>query len=357
MLGPSRFLYRDSQGSILILAVWVLSVLGIFSLSIGYQVRQKVALAQRLDLRNLLYGIAEVGIYRGLILVKEPDPSPNLAWLGDPWSSNEKEFKDISIGEGSYSVAYEYDDAKNSSESIRKTRYGLQDEESKINLNSAHPEVLSRLFQAASGSDREKAAQIAHSIVDWRDSDSFQSDPSYGAEDDYYNNLDPPYEAKNAPFEVLQELLLVRGVDPEIFERVEDQITIYGEGKVNINTASKEVLIALGLDEKTAEAILVYRAGIDRESGTEDDRAFSSPGAAANDLAKVSSLGAAEGASLTNLVAAGLLTTASNHFRIQSIAQARGYRMILTAVVNREGKILFWHTTKPQHLRNATPPS
>jgi len=320
-------------------------------------VRQKVALGQRLDLRNALYAIAEVGIYRGLTLLKVPDATPSFDWLGDAWSSNEKEFREISVAEGSYSVAYDYDDAKGSPEGMRKTWYGLQDEEGKINLNSASPVVLSQFFQTVAGLDREKTAQIAHSIVDWRDLDSFQSDPSYGAEDDYYDSLNLPYEAKDAPFEVLQELLLVRGMNPEIFELVKDKITIYGEGKVNINTATKEVLMALGLDEKTAEAVLVYRAGIDREIGTEDDRAFVSPAAVSADLSKVLSLGAA-GAGLTNAVTAGLLTTASNHFQIQSIAQARGHQMILTAVVNREeGKILFWHTTKPQHLRNVTSPS
>ena len=51
---------------------------------------------------------------------------------------------------------------------------------------------------------------VADAIVDWLDMDS--SPRPYGAEDDYYTALSPPYHCKNGPLDSLEELLLVRGV-------------------------------------------------------------------------------------------------------------------------------------------------
>ena len=55
---------------------------------------------------------------------------------------------------------------------------------------------------------------VADAIVDWLDMDS--SPRPYGAEDDYYTALSPPYHCKNGPLDSLEELLLVRGVTPEL---------------------------------------------------------------------------------------------------------------------------------------------
>ena len=55
-------------------------------------------------------------------------------------------------------------------------------------------------------------------------------------------------------------LVLVEGLTKDIFDKFKDYITVYGTGKVNINTAPKEVLLALGLDEGLVGNIINYRS-------------------------------------------------------------------------------------------------
>ena len=55
---------------------------------------------------------------------------------------------------------------------------------------------------------------IADAILDWIDEDDVVRE--YGAEASYYSGLDPPYSPKNGPLETIEELLLVRGVTPDL---------------------------------------------------------------------------------------------------------------------------------------------
>ncbi|MFH1282001.1 MAG: hypothetical protein ABIH91_04740, partial [Candidatus Omnitrophota bacterium] len=61
------------------------------------------------------------------------------------------------------------------------------------------------------------------------------------------------------PFSTINEVLLVKEITKDKFLLFKDLITVYGAGKVNINTVSKTVLMALGLDEEAANAILHFR--------------------------------------------------------------------------------------------------
>lgn len=95
-------------------------------------------------------------------------------------------------------------------------RYGLEDESSKLNLNTlltADDKVENggrTLLMALPGMTEE----IADSILDWLDPDDEQR--QYGAEVDEYSGLTPPYAPKNGPLETVEELLLVRGVTPAL---------------------------------------------------------------------------------------------------------------------------------------------
>ena len=56
--------------------------------------------------------------------------------------------------------------------------------------------------------------ETADAILDWLDED--EEPREYGAESDYYSSLSPPYAAKNGQLETVEELLLVRGVTPQL---------------------------------------------------------------------------------------------------------------------------------------------
>ena len=135
----------------------------------------------------------------------------------------------------------------------------IEDEQGKIPLhqlvtgkdvNPAVKEMLLQLLkQPEFGLDDRKAAEIVDAIIDWIDADDVVS--ASGAESSYYRSLATPYAAKNAPLDCIEELLMVRGITSEIFAGTKDKpalrefVTIYGTGKIHINTAPKMVLRAL----------------------------------------------------------------------------------------------------------------
>ncbi len=84
--------------------------------------------------------------------------------------------------------------------------YGLIDESSKLNITYATSDMMQQMGITA---------ELADSIVDWRDADS-EITGSDGAEDEYYAAKPVPYTAKNEPFETLEELLLVKGASPQV---------------------------------------------------------------------------------------------------------------------------------------------
>jgi type II secretory pathway component PulK len=94
-------------------------------------------------------------------------------------------------------------------------RYGVTDEAGKINLNAtmaADPsgKTLHNRLMALP----KMTEDLADSIVDWLDVDN--NPRPHGAEDDYYLAQVPPYHCKNGPLDSLEELLMVRGVTPEL---------------------------------------------------------------------------------------------------------------------------------------------
>jgi type II secretory pathway component PulK len=96
------------------------------------------------------------------------------------------------------------------------TRFGVTDEAGKINLNALL--MLDPTGQV--GHDMlmklpNMTEDVANSILDWLDS-STTSPRTNGAKDEYYMSLDPPYRCKNGPLDTLDELLLVKGVTPQL---------------------------------------------------------------------------------------------------------------------------------------------
>lgn len=88
--------------------------------------------------------------------------------------------------------------------------------------------------------------QLIGNLADWTDADNSRVWDG-GSEDALYNNLErDPYLPKNAPFDTIQEIRLVdQWHRDDVWERFGDSLTIYGTGKVNINTADCGVMWAL----------------------------------------------------------------------------------------------------------------
>lgn len=92
---------------------------------------------------------------------------------------------------------------------------------------------------------------IVPAILDWIDPDDdlthlpFVQHDNLGAEEAYYRPLDPPRQCRNRPVDVLDELLPVKGMTPDVLTRLRDSLTTFGDGKININAAPKLVLECL----------------------------------------------------------------------------------------------------------------
>jgi len=328
------------RGSILIITLWALFMLTIFTVSIGYIVRQKMSLVGRLEARSELRYLVEAGIKRAIATVRQEDTTPDFDSLNERWSSNEGSFSSVSLGSGVFTVSYDYVE-----DGMLKVRHGLIDEERKINLNTADVETITRLLEAVGGLSLQTAARLAYSIIDWRDSDSMFQHPNYGAEDSDYRFMKRPYESKDAPFEIIEELLLVKGMTGETFGKIRDFITIYGDGTVNVNTAPREVFAALDMNEKLIKKILAFRKGDDLLEGTPDDNIFQNPQSITAHLSQVERMSASEVAELSNFVSKGVLTTRSSNFSVMSSAHlttGSKYGMDAVSVINKDGEVLRW---------------
>ena len=100
-----------------------------------------------------------------------------------------------------------------------------ENESGKVNLNRASEPLLKMMLNNFEIEDADKNI-IVDSIMDWRDKDNLHR--LNGAEDDYYLSLPQPYKCKNGDFTSIDELLLVRGVTPEIFYGgLKDMVSVY----------------------------------------------------------------------------------------------------------------------------------
>jgi general secretion pathway protein K len=186
---------------------------------------------------------------------------------------------------------------------------------------------------------------MVSSIIDWRDSGS-DPEPN-GAEEFYYQSLDHPYECKNAHIESVEELLLIKGMTPIVLAEIQNLITVYGDGRVNINTARAEVLNILGLNERLVEKIIQFREGNDGIKGTEDDNAFRDISDIKKSLIDFGELTVSEADQLDSVT--DQLTVRSDYFRINSVGTLKDDKVVkkITTVVKRTPhgppQILYWY--------------
>jgi general secretion pathway protein K len=158
----------------------------------------------------------------------------------------------------------------------------IVDEDSKINVNLgaandiAHirlaqeimsligPPQYSTIFEQKDGAGQfHDRVQTCQAIIDWADVDeqAFNCDLSQlsaaqnaGVEDAWYQLLRKPFRRKNAPYDSLQELHMVRGIsedfwstfiDPDPTNPKKRVVTVWGQGAVNVNTANAQTLLGV----------------------------------------------------------------------------------------------------------------
>ena len=264
---------NNERGIALFLVLWVMALLTVIAGELCHAIRTEVNVTRNYKEETQAHYIAVSGLFWavGELVVNERVPRK----VNAPGSEGGQEdirpqintdVPPIPFGDGQFKIE-------------------KMNESGKVNLNRAGALLLKMMLNNYQIEEPNKSI-IIDSIMDWRDKDN--SHRLNGAEDDYYLSLPQPYKCKNGDFTSVEELLLVRGVTPEIFHGgLKDIVTVYQDketgpvsniqrrtgfdfNKININAASPRMLRALpGITEDIVQAIVKYREKKDFRSLTD----------------------------------------------------------------------------------------
>ncbi|MBI4756224.1 MAG: type II secretion system minor pseudopilin GspK [Betaproteobacteria bacterium] len=159
--------------------------------------------------------------------------------------------------------------------------------------------------------------ELADSLTDWMDADIAKVS-RFGAEDEDYLRLSPPYRAANRPLARLGELARVKGYTDEVVAVLGPFVTVLPDGTaVNVNTAPAEVLAAVidGLTLVEARTAVAQR----NPAYYKDVADFRAR------LPRAAELKAGE----------GLVTVTSSHFRVTALVRRNDVRVRTEALLYR----------------------
>jgi general secretion pathway protein K len=230
------------EGAVLLLVLLILTLISVLVLSWAQEWRTELKLASNFGEAHKCQRLAEAGIYYALgkLMTAKMGESGGLR-TADLWQGDQRPHV-LELPDG-----------------LVEVRIG--DEGGKINLNLAPEELLRDLFTVL-GLPAPQVRTMVDSLLDWRTRDSYRR--PYGAKSAYYLSLDPPYVAKNGNFETVEELAWVRGFEASpLIPHLNRCLTVQDtEQGINLNTASLEVLVAMGFAPDAAKNIMATRQAI-----------------------------------------------------------------------------------------------
>lgn len=271
------------RGSVLVGLLWCLALLSVVVIGVLHTARMDLLVVKNYGDRIQAHYLALAGVEKAKALLYHDARERTRSGRhhsGELYDAPEQ-FRDVAFGRGQFRVF-----RRGSQDEGGGVVWGVSDEESRLNVNVASAEQLGKLDGMTS--------DVVAAIVDWRDEDN-QVTPG-GAEGDYYASLLPPYQPRNGPIETIRELLMVRGVSPQLL-RGEDghlngliepaadgggdnqsaivdtgwsgfltvdssvrDVSATGGERVNIQTADERSLAAVrGITSDIARAIVAYR--------------------------------------------------------------------------------------------------
>lgn len=268
---PASAVFTDRSGVALVLVIWVLTLLMVISGEFSRAMRTETNISRNFrDGMQAYYaavGGLNLAIYQLLTLTQPGVPStPALEASQEKasirWRINAS-MPTVPVGSGTASLR-------------------IDNESGKVNINLAGEGLLRLLVDGFNLDDMEKNT-IVDAILDWRDADDLHR--LNGAENDFYRSLPAPHACKNGDFDTVDELLMVKGVTPDLFNGgLSRMVTVYPgraymvrsqgwhegqqrpEGvfdydRINVNAASPELLwILFGGDKDAVDALIAARS-------------------------------------------------------------------------------------------------
>lgn len=237
---------RRQRGGALLAVLWLVAALSVIALTIAATVRAEVDRTITNSEGVKAYYLAKGGLDRAALYVQWGN-TPSLPGQPPLYYVRGVRTLNFDLPSGVASV-------------------DVMPETAKLNVNRASVDDLVRLFLAL-GLFPPQATELAAAIEDWRKPAGSAMSPF----DSYYLSLTPSFPARHASLENVEELLLVRGMTPELFygsyvpgsgdslawrPGVRDCLTVYGRSdSVDINWAEIPVLMAVGLPPQAAALI------------------------------------------------------------------------------------------------------
>jgi general secretion pathway protein K len=318
-----RIFAADDRGMALLITIMILSLLIVVTLEFGKSMRQHHLAAANLKGGEQLAAIARSGISVAKALLEQDGKGTPGDTFFDEWATLAQADLSGLFNEGSL-------------------RLTVSDLSGRVQINSLAKsgavgigtrQILNRLLISGDFAikDEPEARAIVNSLVDWIDTDDQELD--FGAENSYYRSLSPAYGSRNGPVQFIEELLLVKGVTPDLLYGTADKkalvqfITVHGDdGKINLNTAGLEVLRAMN-PQLTRELALKMD---DFRRDKENLNLLASPGWYTRVLPGDVDFDLA------------FLTTASRYFSIEAEGNFDTLKRRIVSVVSREnqGKII-----------------
>jgi general secretion pathway protein K len=204
------------RGIALVVVLWAVVLLGIMAQAFVAEIRTETKLTRNLVDDSAAKALADGGVYIAIGRLSEEQALLNAdgGSLPPSWQT----------ADGLVDIA-------------------VQDEDGKIDLNTASDELLSTLFKSV-GLDEDAAKAMTDKIADWKDRDNLRR--LHGAEDDAYGAAGLPYGAKDKRFDEVDELRLVLGMTPALYASIAPALTTYnGTAGVDPEAAAPAVLQAL----------------------------------------------------------------------------------------------------------------
>jgi len=259
------------SGSALVVVLWIIMIIALIvsAFSFEMQLEAKIITLQRKRFKADQLALAGVEMAKAMLAFKEEknqtgekivyeDPYLNEAAKitnGVPVNYTEK------LGDGEVTVKIDYEEGRRNIQKLTRDEWKL-------------------LFEQA-GIPNTRWDGLLDCLLDWQDENDLHQLNGAESDDSFY--IKRGYECKNAPLDTVEELLLIKNWDKEILygtppgEKTEEPITgianlltTWGDGQVNPNSASTNVLNTTGPDSVVGP-ILEIRLGPDGKEGTEDD--------------------------------------------------------------------------------------
>ncbi|MDH3981364.1 MAG: type II secretion system protein GspK [Kiritimatiellaceae bacterium] len=266
---------HNKEGAALMVALWTLVILSLIVGSFAFEVNLEGMLVSHKRKRFRAEMMALSGLEYGKAILDQQQKAKEFEIEG--MGEDKDGFMQAALRTQrglSTSSTIEFDDGGKFTVTIESADGGR-------NVNMLVRDQWLDIFEMANIPSTDWDMMIA-CLKDWID----ESDESQinGAESD-----DPFYEkagypVKNGPLDSVEELLLIKGWGPEILygkpaDEDSDEIfgiakllTVWGDGKVNLNTASEDLLLSFSeYEDWELSSVFEARMGEDMEDGTLDD--------------------------------------------------------------------------------------